>query len=304
MIKRVFKIEVVLFFLVLLFVQCEDDTINSVEKEQRLLDSYISAYYPDAVPDENGIYFFEKNSGSNIVVSDTGFVVINYTLRTIDNNVIYTTSIDTAYKYDLYTSSQLYDATLDTITDLIDGIQLGLLKIGEGGSFRSIIPSKYAYGTSNNSSLSTIIADVELLKVVPYPKVYEQNQIDTYVNTNGVNVEPDSTGFYFIEKVRGDGYYYPKSGHTVKVYYTGRYADGRQFDSNIGGATLDFKIGAGSVVSGFNKGVSMMKEGGKAQIIIPSEQGYGYEKNRSIPPYSTLIFDLYLVSVDSVSVAE
>ena len=89
-------------------------------------------------------------------------------------------------------------------------------------------------------------------------------------------------------------------GQTVTVHYTGWFTDGKKFDSSIGGKPLPFKIGAHEVIPGWEDGVAGMKVGGKRQLKIPSELGYGAKGYPgAIPPNATLIFDVELISIDS-----
>jgi peptidylprolyl isomerase len=66
-----------------------------------------------------------------------------------------------------------------------------------------------------------------------------------------------------------------KSGDTVKVHYTGTLIDGTQFDSSVGGEPLQFTIGSGQVIAGFDKGVTGMKVGEKKTITIAAADAYG-----------------------------
>lgn len=89
-------------------------------------------------------------------------------------------------------------------------------------------------------------------------------------------------------------------GQTVTVHYTGWFINGKQFDSSIGGKPLPFKIGAHEVIQGWEDGVAGMKVGGKRQLKIPPELGYGSKGYPgAIPPNTTLIFDVELVSIES-----
>ncbi|HVK49997.1 MAG TPA: peptidylprolyl isomerase [Pseudobacter sp.] len=66
-----------------------------------------------------------------------------------------------------------------------------------------------------------------------------------------------------------------KSGDTVKVHYHGRLTDGTTFDSSEGREPLEFEVGTGSVIAGFDQGVEGMSIGEKKTINIPVEQAYG-----------------------------
>lgn len=93
---------------------------------------------------------------------------------------------------------------------------------------------------------------------------------------------------------------------TVSVNYTGyiydvRVADtrGSQFDTSVGKTPFSFKLGAGSVIPGFDQGVTGMKVGGKRSITIPAALAYGSNgAGTSIPPNAALVFDVELLSVN------
>ena len=87
-------------------------------------------------------------------------------------------------------------------------------------------------------------------------------------------------------------------GKTVEVHYTGRLTDGTQFDSSVGGAPFSFKLGAGEVIEGWDRGAAGMKVGGKRTLTLPPELGYGAAgAPPDIPPNATLVFEVELVAV-------
>ncbi len=66
-----------------------------------------------------------------------------------------------------------------------------------------------------------------------------------------------------------------KSGDTVKVHYHGKLTDGTTFDSSEGREPLEFEVGSGSVIAGFDSGINGMKVGDKKTINIPVDEAYG-----------------------------
>ena len=89
-----------------------------------------------------------------------------------------------------------------------------------------------------------------------------------------------------------------QEGSIVKVHYSGRLTDGKQFDTSVGREPLEVVLGQKQVIPGFEEGITGMKVGGKRTITIPPEMAYGEEgRPPTIPGNSTLIFDLELLSV-------
>ena len=107
-----------------------------------------------------------------------------------------------------------------------------------------------------------------------------------------------ASGLDYIEVEAGSGAQ-ALAGKTVKVHYTGKFQDGKVFDSSIPrGEPIEFVIGAGRVIKGWDEGIALMKAGGKAQLVIPPELGYGARgAGGVIPPNATLVFDVELVDV-------
>lgn len=90
------------------------------------------------------------------------------------------------------------------------------------------------------------------------------------------------------------------SGKEVTVHYTGTLTDGTKFDSSVDrGEPFTFNLGAGEVIEGWDKGFAGMKVGGKRKLTIPSDMAYGERgAGASIPPNSTLIFEVELLKVN------
>ena len=111
-----------------------------------------------------------------------------------------------------------------------------------------------------------------------------------------------ASGLTIIDNKVGSGAS-PKIGQTAVVHYTGwLYQDGKkgkQFDSSrTRGEPFEFPLGQGKVIPGWDEGVETMKVGGRRTLIVPPQLGYGAAgAGGSIPPNSTLLFDVELLDV-------
>jgi FKBP-type peptidyl-prolyl cis-trans isomerase FkpA len=105
-------------------------------------------------------------------------------------------------------------------------------------------------------------------------------------------------GLYRRDLVIGEGAF-ATPGDLVEVHYTGWLPDGKQFDSSRGKSPFTFQIGEGMVIEGWDLGVAGMREGGKRQLVIPPNLGYGAAGAGGgiIPGNATLVFEVELVTV-------
>ncbi|HEY7238344.1 MAG TPA: FKBP-type peptidyl-prolyl cis-trans isomerase [Burkholderiales bacterium] len=90
-----------------------------------------------------------------------------------------------------------------------------------------------------------------------------------------------------------------KAGQDVVVHYVGWLSDGTQFDSSRARRDpLDFALGAGDVIKGWDEGLPGMKVGGKRRLTIPPELAYGDQGLAGIiPPRATLVFEVELLNI-------
>ena len=113
----------------------------------------------------------------------------------------------------------------------------------------------------------------------------------------GKDVKTTQSGLmYKIENAgKGDAI---KVTDTVKVHYTGKLPNGKVFDSSVErGQPVEFQLD--QVIKGWTEGLQLVKKGGKIQLVIAPELGYGEQgAGASIPPNSTLIFDVEVLDVN------
>jgi peptidylprolyl isomerase len=197
-----------------------------------------------------------------------------------------------------------FDSTLDRVQPItfqlgarqfIPGTDEGIVSMKVGGERQLVIPPELAFGEQGIPDLippnSTLILEVELLEILPGAPAAptKVSEADYVVTESGLK-------YYDFEAGTGES---PQTGQQVVVHYTGWLEDGAKFDSSLDrGVPFDFAIGMGQVIPGWDEGVATMKVGGKRQLVIPPELGYGEAgAPGAIPPNATLIFEVELLEI-------
>ena len=102
-------------------------------------------------------------------------------------------------------------------------------------------------------------------------------------------------GLYTRDLIVGDGRW-ANRGDEITVRYVGRLADGRAF-TTAAEPPATFKLGARTVIDGWERGLSGMRVGGRRQLVIAPHLGYGKNGSGPIPPNAVLVFEIELLSV-------
>ena len=263
----------------------------------------------EAGPDS--IYFIEIEKGKGKSPQEGDYAVVHFTVSLMTGDQLFA-SREAGEPLEFQIGGRFEN----------DGFQKVVQKMKPGGKAQALVPSALAFGAQGMGNIvppySPLFYEIELLNVMTqqeYDKKQsekdaqkkaedtmreQQESIDLqkYLQENQITVPARESGLIYIEKEAGSGAQ-PQPGQRVKVHYTGRLLDGTKFDSSVDrGQPFEFTIGQGQVIKGWDEGIALMKEGGKATLIIPSGIGYGARgAGEVIKPFSTLVFDVELIEV-------
>ncbi len=123
----------------------------------------------------------------------------------------------------------------------------------------------------------------------------EASNIAAFLSKNNITTPATESGLIYIETVSGSGPL-ATDGNSVKVHYLGTFLDGTVFDSSYErNEPIEFELGKGMVIRGWDEGIKLMKKGGKARFVVPSNLAYGNMGKGPVEPFSTLVFDVELI---------
>ena len=201
------------------------------------------------------------------------------------------TEVRVNYKGKL-TNELIFDQGEDisfNLSGLIEGWQIGLQAIGEGGKCILIIPSDSGYGSAGAGNgvippNAPLVFEIDLIEV--------GSAADKFVEENNLSTQLLPGGVHIIISDIGDADKKPNINSIVNVTYQGRLTDGTVFDS---GTNVPFMLNG--VIEGWKTGLQELGVGGSCTLIIPALAGYGNQQTGSIPANSVLIFDIELLSV-------
>lgn len=145
--------------------------------------------------------------------------------------------------------------------------------------------------------------ELEVMKAEDRAKSMMKDSVEaaSYL-ANLTNVQSTASGLKYVITKPSNGTK-PKAGQEVSMLYRGLLLNGTKFDENQDEVNpFKFTVGMRQVISGWDEGVMLLHEGEEAKFIIPSRLAYGEQGGGPIPPNSTLIFDVKLLKVSTVSV--
>lgn len=198
-------------------------------------------------------------------------------------------------------------------------INEGLLMMHQGDKMSFIVPAdsvaahvgvnkmppNYRQGNGQEVHYTVILHDIlttgqvererdSIRAVLATRKQEEPRLLAAYVKEHyRQQIEMTMEGLYIVVNKKGDGTpVFP--GRKVSVEYTGRLLDGTVFDSG----SLSYVVGQTRLIKGWEDGIDRQPAGTELTILVPSTLAYGERGTGKIPPYSSLIFDIKILSVE------
>lgn len=262
--------------------------------------------YPGFSLSDNGIYHkFHFKSGDTTSVHLSDYVTVTMKYRLSDTVLFDSKSLDTELRFPLIQPSFK--------GDLFDALQL--MSPGDSMSFVVVADSFY-FNTIKVINLPDFVTsgeplyyDVKLINVetnlqykesqIAERKLKQREEIRVlieYIKENKIDVAPLQSGLYFINEVKGKGAL-PDTGDMCSVKLTVTLLDGLVLYSNVNSDALNIEFGKQFDTKGFMLGLGLIRKGGKAKLIVPSQIGVGSFGNQGIDGFTTLVYEVELLNI-------
>ena len=285
--------------------------------------------YPGFKKGESGIYYkFHVQNDDSAKVNTGDLITVDFTIRTKDTVILTSRrNVLIPYRFEVLPSrfkGDIYDAFTmmasgDSATFIIKGDSLFIR------DFEILNLPKFIDNTT------MVYLDARILNIIPKvefdrqkaqeEKLHQQELeelrknepvlIQSYLESNKINVKPTTTGMYYVEKRPGKG---PKveKGKNIKVDYIAKKVNGEIFETSIKDVAIKSNIfdsamvyepfkcvmGDGAIIQGLEEGLSYMRQGGKAIFIVPSSLAYGPEGVVDfIGPYTPIVYEVEVLEV-------
>jgi len=238
----------------------------------------------DYTTTESGLKYYDFVVGEGAAPETGQIVTVHYT-GWLEDGTKFDSSLDRAQPFTFKIG----------MGQVITGWDEGVATMQVSGKRQLVIPPDLGYGEQGAGTSipanATLIFEVELLSI-------QEASPDAPTSVEEADYVTTESGLKYSDFVVGEGAS-PETGQRVTVHYTGWLEDGTKFDSSLDrGEPFTFQIGMGQVIAGWDEGVATMKVGGKRQLVIPPDLGYGEQGAGSvIPANATLIFEVELLDV-------
>jgi FKBP-type peptidyl-prolyl cis-trans isomerase FkpA len=298
---------------VLLLAGCvKNDNEKDKKRENELIKKYLddNGISTDTKTD-GGIYFVEDVAGTGLSPVKNDFVIVNYTGRYLEGNVIHETTykaLESEWPASSTFKDYVYGPAKFQAGYSISGINEGLSLMKEGGKATMVLPSEKAFYDDN-----PMVYEIELLKVIKDPVASEDLILTAYLNSISYGDTTFYNGIYYNEDTVGHGNFVA-SGDTVFFWFkgtlvdafSGTFTDDRVFDSNFGDAEpLKLVLGKSSALSGvilsipkgLNTALDTLRVDSYAKVVLPYTEAFGDKglinsvyRYTIVPKYQTVVY--------------
>ncbi len=278
------------------------DQFEKAQKESKIEDSIFTDYFTrnNIKPQKtaSGLYYTISREGTGELPKPGQVMSVNYTGRFLEGKT-FDSNTDPDFHH-----PEPFPVPLGRGA-VIKGWDEGLALLKNGTKAVLYIPSGLAYGSQGNSNIpgnTILVFDVEIVGIKTQAE-HDDKLITDYIAKNKIKAKKTESGLYYriIKEGKGD---LPTKGEKLSVNYTGSMLDGHKFDSNVDtnfhhAQPLEFPLGQGVVIKGWEEGLALLPKGSKAVFIVPSGMAYGVKGHQesSIPPNAILLFDVELLDV-------
>ena len=197
----------------------------------------------------------------------------------VDSSIV--TSYDASYAFGVQEGNTLVSSLVARGVDQKMNVDLLIAGIEDG---------------MTNAKPSVSIKDARI-EVVSYYSEINKVLGESFLSQNATREEVVvlESGLQYQIFKKGNGIK-PSLTDSLIVHYTGRFVDGREFESTVP-SKIPAELTPMSVIPGWTEGLQLMKEGGQYRFFIPYDLAYGEEGNPRIEPFTTLVFDIELLKV-------
>lgn len=294
----------------------ESDYERQVREADETIETYLTNNNIDAQKQSSGVHIeiLHENEDGKQVVEDH-VVGILYKMIHLEGEYEIEVHSDTLNPLRF---SYSFDAGYNALHPAGLNYEIGNMRLGE--KFRFYVPSYQAFGDYAHDDLfdiySHFIVEVELIELKTEEEIFneELESIQHYIESNDIEAESYPNGLYYVPVEEGDGEQ-PAVNSQVEIHFTRKYLDGTVIETTEDDEPLQVFLNNNQLVAGLENGIPLMREGGKAEFIMPSELAFGKsvqvipqqlreewaeegEINPLTKPYSPVIYEIELIEVN------
>ncbi|WP_299452405.1 FKBP-type peptidyl-prolyl cis-trans isomerase [uncultured Microscilla sp.] len=294
-------------------------------REKIIMDKYIAEQkLKNVQATASGLHYVIHQAGKGALPKPGETVKVNYTGKLTNGKVFDTSLEDQAKVHGKYNPGRPYKPFEFQIGRgrVIKGWDEGIALLKPGAKATLLVPSYLGYGERGAGGdippNSVLVFEVELVGIKgknddQQLKIKEKAKIQQYLQEKKLgNAKVTASGLHYVIRKAGKGKK-ATPGSKVKVNYTGKLLNGKVFDTNVKAVAkksgkynpkrpyepIEFTLGKGQVIRGWDEGITLLKVGDKATFVIPSALAYGARSiGADIPPNSVLVFEVELVAAN------